>query len=143
MNNSLNKSKGMNRSTLLLILFMYNIIIYLYPLFLVGLLSASIWVHMLPWTLIILLFISIAHVIIDNYIKNISIKPNTYLIILSLGIQISAAYIFFFVLSTSIYPPYLYHFIMLISLIIMSLAYYMSYKNRNIITESTESTTTT
>lgn len=142
MNNTLNKSKGMNRSTLLLILFIYNISIYLYPLILLGPFAVSLWYHMLPWTLIILLSISIVHIIIDNDIERVSIKPNTYLILLSLGIQILAAYVLMFVYSTSPYPYYLYHFLMLISLIVMILAYYINYKNRNIITESTESTTT-
>jgi hypothetical protein len=142
MSNSFSKSKGMNRSTLIIILLVYNIIIYLYPFLLVGPFAASIWVHMLPWTLIILLSISIVHIIIDNDIERVSIKPNTYLILLSLGIQILAAYVLMFVYSTSPYPYYLYHFLMLISLIVMILAYYINYKNSNIITESTESTTT-
>jgi hypothetical protein len=109
---------------------MYNIIIYLYPLFLVGLLSASIWVHMLPWTLIILLFISIANIIIDNDIKNISIKLNTPLILLFLGLQILAVMWFVFTPTTTFFS---YHFIMLISLIPLGLAYYIGYKSRVVV----------
>ncbi|GEM_PF-5898625 len=130
MDNTLNKSKGMNRSILLLILFIYNIVIYLGSFFLVGLFAASIWVHMLPWTLIILLSISIVHIIIDNDIERVSIKPNTYLILLSLGIQILAFILLVFTPTTTFFS---YHFIMLISLIPGGLAYYVGYRSRTII----------
>ncbi len=141
MNNTLNNTKGIDKSKVLLILLIVNIIPYLYPLiYLIGMSEGNEYIvilgylyilpNFIPWTLIILLSISIVHIIIDNDIERVSIKPNTYLILLSLGIQILALMWFVFTPTTTFFS---YHFIMLISLIPGGLAYYVGYRSRTII----------
>lgn len=110
------------------IIIIYNIIIYLGSFFLVGPFAISLWAHMLPWTFITLFLISITNGIL--YSKNISIKLNTPLILLFLGVQILALMWFVFTPTTTFFS---YHFIMFISLIPLGLAYYIGYKSRVIV----------
>lgn len=151
MNNSLNNTKGIDKSKVLLFLFIANIIPYIYPLiYLIGMSEGNEYIVILsylyilpifiPWTLIILLFTSIINTIIDNNISiidsNVSIKLDTYLSIISLSIQVLAPIILIVFMSS----PYLYHFLMLIAFILISLVYYKAYKNN--ITKQTKNNST-
>jgi hypothetical protein len=134
----MDNTKGIDKTKVLLFLFLANIIPYLYPLiqfYLIGISEGNeymitlIYLYILPifipWTLLILLFTSIINTIIDNNIEKTSIKLNIYLSVLSLVMQVLAPIILIVFMSS----VYLYHFLMLISLILILLAYYRVYKN--------------